>query len=107
MMAGAAGEPSETGPYTRPDAPPPEAADDAPSGPRQRGRAADGARGAVDPDRSDDAGASDAPPVATSGSEATRTVTRGTARETGEAIEHRGDAVDGSEGSATGSRTDR
>ena len=98
MMAGAAGEPSEIGPYTRPESPPPEAGGAVPSRERQQGDRREGDRGAADPD---------APPVATSGSEATRTVTRGTARDTGEAIEHRGDAVDGSEGSATGSRTDR
>jgi hypothetical protein len=45
--------------------------------------------------------------MATTGSEATSTVTHGTGRETGEAKEQRGDTVDGSEGSATGSRTSR
>ena len=77
------GQPTETGRYTRPDAPPP----DEDEGGR-RGTPAEG-------------------PVATTGSEATSTVTHGTGRETGEAKEQRGDTVDGSEGSATGSRTSR
>ena len=81
-------QPTEIGPYTSPDAPPPEedvepGADQAPA------------------DRDDLA----VPPM--TGSEATSSVAHGTARETGAAGERRGDAVDGSEGSASGSRTAR
>jgi hypothetical protein len=80
--------PTEIGPLTRPDAPPPEEDVD----PAARQAPADGDDLAV-------------PPM--TGSEATSPVAHGTARETGEAGGHRGDAVDGSEGSATGSRTAR
>ena len=76
------GQPTETGRYTRPDAPP-------------------------DEDEAVRPGATAEPPVATTGSEATSTVAHGTGRETGGAEEQRGDTVDGSEGSATGSRTSR
>jgi hypothetical protein len=81
-------EPTETGPYTRPDDLPPEPDVDP---------------GAGRPPAEGDAAA--VPPM--TGSEATSSVVHGTARETGEAGERNGDAVDGSEGSATGSRTAR
>ena len=78
------GQPTETDRYTRPDAPPPDEDEEVRSGvPAEE------------------------PPAATTGSEATSTVAHGTGRETGEAKEQRGDTVDGSEGSATGSRTSR
>ena len=83
------GERSSTPELTLPDAPPPDA-DVRGGAPSVSGDSAD-----------------DAPPVASGGSEATSTVDRGTAQETGEAKEHRGDTLDGSEGGATGSRTSR
>lgn len=83
------GERSTTPDMTLPDAPPPDE-DVRPGTPLASGDSAD-----------------DAPPVAISGSEATSTVDSGTARQTGEAKEHRGDTLDGSEGSATGGRTSR
>jgi hypothetical protein len=43
--------------------------------------------------------------MATSGSEATSTVAEGSDRETGDTKRHKGDTVDGTPGSATGSRT--
>ncbi len=85
----AAGERSSTPEMTLPDAPP-AGEDVSPGAPLAGGDATDGA-----------------PPVAIGGSEATSTVDRGTARETGDAEETRGDTLDGSEGSATGSRTGR
>ncbi|MDQ3701582.1 MAG: hypothetical protein M3442_11785 [Chloroflexota bacterium] len=82
-------ERSSTPEMTLPDAPPPDEVV-RPGAPHPSGDSAD-----------------DAPPVAISGSEATSTVDSGTARETGEVKEHRGDTLDGSEGSATGGRTSR
>jgi hypothetical protein len=84
-------QPTEIGPYTRPDAPPPE--EDVEPRAGQAPPAGD--------DRDDLA----VPPM--TGSEATSSVAHGTARETGAAGEGRGDAVDGSEGSATGGRSAR